>query len=113
MIWKRILVILALILISCNPKPQTTAVINIKGSDTMLKLTENLANEFMKINPGISIYVSGGGTSVGVRALIRGEVDITTASRNLSSNSYRGPPTTNINRNARIDFHKLICKIFS
>ena len=81
--FKYILLLLILTLLSCNPKPQQTAVINIQGSDTMLKLTENLANEFMKLNPGISIYVSGGGTSVGVRALIRGDVDITTASRNL------------------------------
>lgn len=81
--FKNVLWLVLLILLSCNPQPQQTAVINIQGSDTMLKLTENLANEFMKLNPGISIYVSGGGTSVGVRALIRGEVDITTASRNL------------------------------
>ena len=81
--FKNILWLPLLTLLSCHPQPQQTAVINIRGSDTMLKLTENLANEFMKLNPGISIYVSGGGTSVGVRALIRGEVDITTASRNL------------------------------
>ena len=49
----------------------------------MLQLTEKLAEEYMKLNPGLSIYVYGGGTSVGVRALINGEIDICTASRNL------------------------------
>lgn len=49
----------------------------------MLQLTENLAEEFMKQNPGISIYVQGGGTAEGIRSLIRSEVDICTASRNL------------------------------
>lgn len=49
----------------------------------MLQLTDNLAAEYMKLNPGISIYVSGGGTSEGVRTLIRDEIDICTASRNL------------------------------
>lgn len=59
------------------------AKISIKGSDSMLKLTENLAEEYMRLNPGISIYVYGGGTSEGVKALIRNEIDICTASRNL------------------------------
>lgn len=70
-------------LVGCGVKPTEVAVITIKGSDSMLQLTENLAEEYMKLNPGISIYVYGGGTSEGVKALIRNEVDICTASRNL------------------------------
>ncbi len=72
-----------LILISCSPKPLELAVIRIKGSDTMLKLTENLAEEYMKNHPGISIYIDGGGTTEGVRSLIRGTADVSIASRNL------------------------------
>ena len=49
----------------------------------MKELTENLAQEYMKQHPGISVYVEGGGTATGIRALIRGEIDICTASRNL------------------------------
>ena len=81
--WKHFLLILSLLLTSCSPKPQQIAVIKIKGSDTMLELTDNLAEAYMKKHPGISIYVDGGGTAEGVRALIRGDVDISTASRNL------------------------------
>lgn len=78
------LTILVIIIFSgCSNKPVDVAVITIKGSDSMLQLTENLAEEYMKINPGISIYVYGGGTSEGVKALIRNEIDICTASRNL------------------------------
>ena len=69
--------------ISCSYKPTEVAVIRIKGSDTMKELTENLAQEYMKQHPGISVYVEGGGTATGIRALIRGEIDICTASRNL------------------------------
>ena len=68
---------------SCSKKPIEVATITIKGSDSMLQLTENLAEEYMKLNPGISIYVYGGGTSEGVKALIRNEIDICNASRNL------------------------------
>jgi phosphate transport system substrate-binding protein len=49
----------------------------------MFQLTEKLAEEYMKLYPGISVYVSGGGTAVGINAMINGEVDICTASRDL------------------------------
>jgi phosphate transport system substrate-binding protein len=67
----------------CSFKPVEVALIKIKGSDSMLQLTETLAEEYMKLHPGISIYVYGGGTADGIRSLIRGDIDICTASRNL------------------------------
>ena len=76
--------ILSLVIFSsCSYKPVEVAVIKIKGSDTMMELTENLAQEYMKQHPGISVYVDGGGTATGIKALINNEVDICTASRNL------------------------------
>ena len=82
---KQLLVFILLFVLNfgCSVKPIEVAKISIKGSDSMLQLTENLAEEYMRLNPGISIYVSGGGTSVGVKALIKNEIDICTASRNL------------------------------
>jgi phosphate transport system substrate-binding protein len=74
---------LFLFIIGCSYKPTDVSSITIKGSDSMLLLTENLAQEYMKLNPGISIYVYGGGTAVGIRSLISGEIDICAASRNL------------------------------
>lgn len=64
-------------------KPVDVSVITIKGSDSMLQLTEHLAEEYMKQNPEVSIYVYGGGSAEGIRSLIRSEVDICTSSRNL------------------------------
>ena len=77
------LYLIPLLISACSSKTSELAIITIKGSDSMLQLIENLAEEFMKQNPGISIYVQGGGTAEGVRSLIRGDVDICTASRNL------------------------------
>ena len=77
------LLIVILFVYGCTPMINNTTVIKIKGSDSMLNLTENLAKEYMNKNNGVSIYVYGGGTGEGVRALINGEVDICTASRNL------------------------------
>lgn len=67
----------------CFFKPSEKGVLKIKGSDTMLFLTSALAKEFMKKNPSISIYVEGGGTKTGIDALVKGKIDICTASRNL------------------------------
>jgi phosphate transport system substrate-binding protein len=72
-----------LFIMACSFKPTEEARITIKGSDSMLLLTENLAQEYMKLNPGVSIYVYGGGTAAGIKSLISGEIDICTASRNL------------------------------
>ncbi len=80
---KIVFIILLVILANCSSNRIQVATIHIKGSDTMLQLTEALAREFMKQNPGVSIYVEGGGTSSGVGSLIDGKVDIATASRNL------------------------------
>ncbi len=70
-------------LLGCSSSTIPIGMVRIKGSDTMLLLTEKLAEEYMQRNPGVSIYVEGGGTSSGVRALINGETDISTASRTL------------------------------
>ncbi len=78
-----LILLFLLLYFGCSVKPVEVAVIRIKGSDSMLQLTENLAEEYMKLHPGISIYVYGGGTADGVRSLIGGEIDICTASRNL------------------------------
>ena len=81
---KLLLIFLLILFFSgCSFRPTEVSTITIKGSDSMLLLTENLSQEYMKLNPGISIYVYGGGTAVGIRSLINGEVDICTASRNL------------------------------
>lgn len=70
----------------CTFKPATkTLTIRIKGSDTMQLLLKQLAQIYMKNHPNVSVYVEGGGTSDGVKALIDGKIDICSASRPLKS----------------------------
>ncbi|RXA16158.1 PstS family phosphate ABC transporter substrate-binding protein [Methanosarcina sp. MSH10X1] len=59
--------------------------ISLKGSDTVLPLAQAEAEEFMNENPGKSVTVAGGGSGVGITALIDGEVDIATASREMKN----------------------------
>ena len=55
----------------------------IKGSDTCLPLTQKEAEEFMKKYSGSSIMVTGGGSGVGLSALLSGTTDIAQSSRKM------------------------------
>ena len=55
----------------------------IKGSDTVLPLSQKEAENYMKKNSGKSITVIGGGSGVGVAALMDGTTDIAMSSRSL------------------------------
>ena len=59
--------------------------ITVKGSDTLLVLSQRWAEEYMKKNPGVTIQVTGGGTGTGIAALINGTTDIANASRRIKS----------------------------
>jgi phosphate transport system substrate-binding protein len=53
------------------------------GSDTMVNLAQTWAEEYAKINPLVSVEVSGGGSGTGIAALINGTVDIANCSRQM------------------------------
>jgi phosphate transport system substrate-binding protein len=55
--------------------------VTIKGSDTMVILAQSWAENYMKENSGLTIQVTGGGSGVGIAALINGGTDICQASR--------------------------------
>jgi phosphate transport system substrate-binding protein len=57
--------------------------ITVKGSDTMVILAQKWAEVYMKTNPGAAIQVTGGGSGVGISALINGATDIANASRKM------------------------------
>lgn len=55
----------------------------IKGSDTVLPLTQELSEVFLKTHPNASLTVTGGGTGVGISALLDGTTDLAMASRQI------------------------------
>lgn len=70
---------------SKETKTQKKAQVTIKGSDTVLPLSQQEAEEYMKAHPDASITVVGGGSGVGISALIDGTTDIAMASRDLKT----------------------------
>ncbi len=55
----------------------------IKGSDTMVNLVSALVEEYLKENPKANISVMGGGSGVGIAALINKEIKCANSSRDL------------------------------
>ena len=61
-----------------------TSVQNI-GSDTMVNLDQAWAEEYHKVDPSVSVEVVGGGSGIGIAALINGTADIANSSRKLEA----------------------------
>lgn len=57
--------------------------IQIKGSDTMVNLSQGWAEKYMEDNPGDFVAVTGGGSGTGISSLISGTCDIANASRTI------------------------------
>ncbi|GHT74582.1 phosphate ABC transporter substrate-binding protein [Bacteroidia bacterium] len=55
----------------------------IKGSDTVLPLSQKEAENYMKAHSSQAITVTGGGSGVGLSALIEGTTDIAQSSRKI------------------------------
>jgi len=55
----------------------------IKGSDTVLPLSQQQAEAFMKAHKGTTVSVTGGGSGVGISALVEGTTDIAQSSRKI------------------------------
>ncbi len=79
------LVSAALFLTSAMPTPQ---VIAIKGSDTMVILSQKWAETYTQ-KTGMQFQVTGGGSGTGFAALINGTTDICSASRPIKPEEIR------------------------
>ena len=55
------------------------------GSDTMLNVAQAWSEAYLKVKPGISVEISGGGSGVGIKDLIQGTVHIANCSRMIKS----------------------------
>jgi len=67
-----------------TPETLGGAVIQNIGSDTMVNLAQEWAEAYRKVEPTVSVEVSGGGSGVGISSLINGTVDIANASRAMT-----------------------------
>jgi phosphate transport system substrate-binding protein len=61
------------------------AAVTVKGSDTMVILSQRWAEDYMKKNAGKKIQVTGGGSGTGIAALVNGTTDVANSSRKIKS----------------------------
>jgi phosphate transport system substrate-binding protein len=65
------------------PEPPKKVVIQNAGSDTMLQIAGKWSAEYAKLNPNVSVEVTGGGSGVGISNLIKGLTTIANSSRDM------------------------------
>lgn len=59
-----------------------------KGSDTLVNVAQAWAEEYGKLNQGVAVAVSGGGSGTGISAMINNQVDIANASRKMKEKEF-------------------------
>ena len=59
------------------------AVIQNKGSDTLLNVAQAWAEAYAAVNANVAVAVTGGGSGTGISAMINGTVDIANSSRKM------------------------------
>ncbi len=80
-----IIPVLALLSFGCGRPEEgsTRAVIQNKGSDTLVNVAQAWAEAYQTVNPNVAVAVTGGGSGTGIAALMNGTVDIANSSREM------------------------------
>lgn len=81
---KRVIPLAALVILACGgPDRAQRAMIQNKGSDTLLNVAQAWAEVYSAVNPNVAVAVTGGGSGTGISAMINGTVDIANSSRKM------------------------------
>jgi phosphate transport system substrate-binding protein len=91
---RRSLILLAVLALCATP---ALAGVVIKGSDTVLPLSQKEAEVFLEANPKVSISVIGGGSGVGIAAMLDGTCDIAQTSRPIKTKEKKQAESKDIN----------------
>lgn len=81
-------IIIASVAVSCNTSDNNKT-LSIKGSDTVLPLSQEAIEAYQKENESATISVTGGGSGVGIAALLNGTTDIAQSSRKIKFDEKR------------------------
>jgi phosphate transport system substrate-binding protein len=79
-----------------NPAQPASQVIQVDGSSTVYPVTEAVAEEFQKANPGTRVTVGISGTGGGFQKFCRDEIDIADASRPIRASETEACAKTGV-----------------
>lgn len=88
---------LALLALPATAQKDKSNALIVKGSDTMVNLSAAWAEAYMKANAGKMIVVNGGGSGVGIAALLGGTTDICNSSRDIKAEEKKKGADAGIN----------------
>ena len=82
---RRTVPLVALVIAACGGGGDRgqRALIQNKGSDTLLNVAQAWAEAYATVNPDVAVAVTGGGSGTGIAAMINGTVDIANSSRKM------------------------------
>jgi phosphate transport system substrate-binding protein len=80
------------------PAAGAKTIIQNKGSDTMVNVGQAWAEEYQKVAPDVAVEVSGGGSGVGIAALVKGAIDVASASRDMKPEEIEAAKRNNAGR---------------
>lgn len=63
--------------------------VDVQGSTTILPIMQIIAEEFMAQNEDIEVTVGGGGSGVGISALLDGVTNVAMASRDMKEEEWQ------------------------
>lgn len=79
---KKMFMVLSLVLVTAGSVAGADSIV-IKGSTTVLPITQAALEAYMKVNKGVQVSLSGGGSGEGIKALIDKTADIGNSSREI------------------------------
>ena len=71
--------------------------IQVKGSDTEVNVVQRMAENYMKKDPNVSIAVTGGGSGVGIAAIINKTTDLANSSRPMKDSEIAKAKANGVN----------------
>jgi phosphate transport system substrate-binding protein len=86
-------------------------VLQNKGSDTLVNVAQAWAEAYKDVDSSLAIAVSGGGSGVGISALINKTVDIANASREMKAKEIEDAKAKGINPVAHVVGHDALAVI--
>ena len=78
-------VIVSFSLTGCGPAQPTTELFEITGSDSEVNLVQSLVESYAEVDDSAEFSVTGGGSGVGIAAIINGTADIANSSRPMNA----------------------------
>ncbi|HUL39467.1 MAG TPA: PstS family phosphate ABC transporter substrate-binding protein [Methanomassiliicoccales archaeon] len=79
-----------------NNNNQVTTITE-KGSDTMLELVTSWSEGYHAYDKNVSVEVAGGGSGVGINALINNQIDVCAASRPMTASEIKSAKNNSVN----------------